>query len=43
MALKYRCKECSKYIVPRRIKGHYIGDNEVIKIWECPACLALWR
>ena len=43
MALKYKCTNCGRYIVPRRIKGYYLGDNECIKIWECSGCNHLWR
>jgi len=43
MALKYKCKKCGKYTIPKRIKGVYIGSNDIIKIWECHLCHNLWR
>ena len=43
MSLKHKCDNCSKVVIPRRIKGFYIGSKDIIKIWECPKCFHLWQ
>jgi ribosomal protein L37AE/L43A len=43
MSLKHKCDDCRKVVIPRRIKGFYIGSNDIIKIWECPKCDYLWQ
>jgi len=43
MSLKIECKGCGLSTVPKRIKGYYIGSNEMIKVWECRQCKHLWR
>ena len=43
MALKKTCQSCGRHIIPRRIKGYYIGSKDMIKIWECTKCNYLWR
>jgi rubrerythrin len=43
MSLETRCFSCGELNIPKRIKGTYIGNREIIKIWECRICGHLWQ
>ena len=42
MTLRERCKFCGTDTIALRISGHYIGNSQKIKIWQCRKCKGLW-
>ena len=42
MVLKQQCPFCGEKTLAKRIKGFYLGSDEVSHLWECRLCFGIW-